>query len=262
MSDSFEDNWSDTEQTELGSFSEPGLTGRAAHADLTQYQGCREDHTGYTFDNVNTSDDPPMSWVPEPWCDADPAQMGGEIAFTLAGDTYTYATDSDIIFNDDLVWYSDDQIRAGQCNNGYSSKASPPRDRPPLGHGPLLRGGRVCPDLDMRYATMYWANSNCTLNQSLLKTDDVEGITALYGPYAPSTRLQAQRWRPLDVCFELESMQNAGIAIEWNFGDGTISEEPIEFELDEDGEFVLNEDGNKIIVLSSTPTTMRCTRSA
>lgn len=258
MSDSFEDSWSDAEQTEVEVLQRAWShwESDAPCAELkASYMGVREGHNaGYTFDNVNTFyfDDPADELgAGTLGATLTLPQMGGEVAFTLAGDTYTYATDSDIIFNDDLVWYSDDQIRAGQCNNGYSLEGVATHE---IGHlwgmGHSCEEGESCPDLDMRYATMYWANSNCTLNQSLLKTDDIEGITALYGPYAAFySDSKRNGGAPLDVCFELEVDDgNAGIAIEWNFGDGTVSEEPIEFEVDASGEFVLNEDGNKIIV--------------
>ena len=265
MSDSSEDSWSDTVNTTDDALklawdawaidaaeTDPKLNDAPCAQLSHQYMGKRENHNaGYTFDNVNTFyfDDP-----------ADELGAGilgatltlpptGDVAFTLAGDTYTYVADSDIIFNDDLVWYSDDQIRAGQCNSGYSLQGVATHE---IGHlwgmGHSCEEGEACQDLDERYATMYWAGAQCALHQSKLETDDVEGITALYGPYAAFySESKRNGGAPLEVCFDLDLDQtNDNIEIEWNFGDGTISVEPI-FEIDDDGEYVLDQDGNKIL---------------
>ena len=258
LSNSSEDSWSDTEQTEVdvlkkawGHWEED-----AACADLTQqYMGQRDNHNaGYTFDNINTVYfDDPADELGTGILGANLTlpQMGGEIAFTLGGDTYTYATDSDIIFNDDIVWYSDDQIRAGLCNGGYSLEGVATHE---IGHlwgmGHSCEEGEVCTDLDQRLAVMYWSGQPCSVGQSKVGDDDEKGITALYGPYAAFySDSKRNGGAPLDVCFDLElDANNDDIAIEWNFGDGTISEEPIEFELDENGDYVLNDDGMRIIV--------------
>ena len=109
MSDSFEDSWSDTEQTEVEVLQRAWShwESDAPCAELTaSYMGVREGHNaGYTFDNVNTFyfDDPADELgAGTLGATLTLPQMGGEIAFTLAGDTYTYATDSDIIFNDEF----------------------------------------------------------------------------------------------------------------------------------------------------------------
>ena len=258
VSDSYEDSWSDPDTTEIDALMNAWHHwGHDAEcADLTDvYMGQREGHNaGYTFDNISTFyfDDPADELGTGVLGAAlTLPQMGGEIAFTLSGDTYTYATDSDIIFNDDIVWFSDDQIRAGQCNGGFSLEGVATHE---IGHlwgmGHSCEEGEVCNDLDKRLAVMYWSGGPCSVQQSHLHDDDVKGITALYGPYAAFYSDSVRNGGiPLDVCFDLElDASNSDIAIEWNFGDGTISEEPIEFELDENGDYVLNDDGMRVLV--------------
>ena len=254
----YEDSWSDTEQTEIDVLKRAWAhwENQAPCADLTQeFRGLRVSHNaGYTYDNMNTFyfDDPADELgTGTLGATLTLPQMGGEIAFSLAGDTYTYALDSDIIFNDDINWYSDDQIRAGQCNQGFSLEGVATHE---IGHlwgmGHSCEKDETCTDLDLLYATMFWSGEPCSVAQSGVGDDDEAGITALYGPYAAFfSDSKRNGGAPLDVCFELElDASNADIAIEWNFGDGTVSEVPVEFEVDENGEYIINEDGMRLIV--------------
>ena len=256
ISDSREDSWSDqdttTEEILLDAWDiwEEG----AKCAGLTHsYQGVREGHNaGYTFDNVNTFyfDDPGDELGTGVLGATLTLPAGGDLAFQLGGDSYTYVSDSDIVFNNDIVWFSDEQIARGQCSGGNSLLGVATHE---IGHlwgmGHSCEEGENCPDLDQRYATMYWANSNCSLNQSKLESDDIQGITALYGPYAAfDSDSKRNGGAPLEVCFDLElDESNDNLNIEWNFGDGTISVEPI-YETDDNGNFVYDEDGKRILI--------------
>ena len=73
---------------------------------------------------------------------------------------------------------------------------------------------------------MFWSSGGtCTLSQMFPNVDDIEGMTALYGPYATFEATTDTRGGvPLEVCFSLNS--NSAIAeAEWLFGDGETSSE-------------------------------------
>ena len=232
MSDSYEDSWTDSDTTEIDVLEKSWAhwVNEAPCAEITTaYMGVRTGHnSGYTSDSVNTFYfDDPANELGTGVLGATLTQNSGEVAFTLAGDTYTYATDSDIIFNDDLVWFSDDQIRAGACNGGYSLEGVATHEMGHLlGMGHSCEEGETCSELDERYATMYWAGSPCGLHQSSLKSDDVEGITALYGPYAAFfSDSKRNGGVPLEVCFEIEMGDTSDdLAITWNYGDGNTED--------------------------------------
>ena len=230
MSDTSEDSLPEGAETEILEKSWAHWVGDAACADLSTDFVVDDVRpaTGYEFDGYNTFyfDDP-----------ADEVSTGvlgqtltlgeGQVAFNLSGETYVFATDSDIIFNNDIDWDTDEGIDAG-CSGQFSLEAVATHE---IGHlwgmDHTCEEGEPCNDLDKRYATMYWSIGACSTYQSILKSEDIEGITALYGPYA-SFYSDSKRngGAPLEVCFQLEmGEENEGVEIEWNFGDGNIVDE-------------------------------------
>ncbi len=189
-----------------------------------EYMGVRAGHNaGYTNESLNTF------YYDDPKDDLGTGVLGqtrctpsGEIAFSLAGTTYLYAQDCDIIFNFDIDWETTEGIE-NECTREYSIEAVATHE---IGHlwglGHSCEEGEDCPDLDQRFATMYWSIGPCSTYQAGLRDDDVQGITSLYGPYATFySDSKRSGGAPLEVCFEVEGdVDQEGIEIEWSFGDG------------------------------------------
>ncbi len=151
----------------------------------------------------------------------------GQVAFALGGQTYLYLNDSDIIFNNDLAWATTEELEGGQCNGEYSIEGVATHE---IGHswgmGHSCEEEDICADPDLQLATMFWSAGPCTTWQVDINEDDIEGLTALYGPYASFTSDSTLRGGvPLDIEFELVTNDAKVTDVTWNFGDGTTSTE-------------------------------------
>ncbi len=159
-------------------------------------------------------------------------------AFIFDGETYSHSYDSDIVFNDNVPFESGPNIRAGVCNGGASMDAVMTHE---IGHlfgmdhsceDPNKGGPAVCSDPKLRDATMYWSVGTCDDRTSSISEDDIEGFTALYGPYASfSCSHQVSEDLvvgvvPFDLnCVLVSDYLGEIVSAEWNFGDGGTSDE-------------------------------------
>lgn len=194
----------------------------------SEYQGVREGwHQGATTDGIITFIyDDPSDEVGAGVLGVTFTLPSNETAFSLSGQSYLYAYDSDIVYNDEISWETTEDIENGQCSGGTSIEGVSTHE---IGHlwgmGHSCEQNDACPDPDERYASMYWAGGSCDATQSVLKDDDIEGINALYGPFCSFEAVRgAERFggAPLEVCFEIDC--NEAISdIEWDFGDSTTS---------------------------------------
>jgi hypothetical protein len=107
------------------------------------------------------------------------------IVFNQDGNTYFKYRDTDIIFNDGFDWATDAQIDSGDCFNEHSIQSTATHE---IGHlmglGHSCEEGEACTELSKLEATMFWSAGACNTQRSQINEDDIDGITAIYGPYA------------------------------------------------------------------------------
>jgi hypothetical protein len=159
----------------------------------------------------------------------------GQFMFNRDGRRYTRTTDSDIVFNMDIDWTTPEAVAAGTCANQTVFEAVSTHE---IGHlwgmGHACDKNDLCLDSDYLDATMYWSAGPCDIKSIDINSDDIEGITALYGPYATfecnreldpdDPQTLAFGIVPFDLQCKVES-NNIGELNEvtWNWGDGESS---------------------------------------
>jgi len=172
----------------------------------------------------------------------------GELAFSRNGISYRYAYDSDIVFSQNVAWGETGDIDNGICEGEYAVEGTATHE---IGH--LWGMAHSCEEDDVNSgncdgdelydAVMFWTGGPCEAGDADLNEDDIEGITALYGPYAEfNATTETRGGVPLEVCFDLTS--NSAIdEAEWSFGDGQ-NEISTETELchtyEDQGQFTIN----------------------
>lgn len=155
-------------------------------------------------------------------------RSGNELVKELAGKYYYRVTDSDIVFNNDVDWATTQELEAGSCGGAYSIEEVATHEiGHMLGMDHSCEQDDVCTNDAYKTATMYWEGGACSTAQATINSDDIEGITALYGPYVSFTT-EDDRFgpAPLEMCFSLEADDTTRAQITdvtWNFGDGESS---------------------------------------
>lgn len=148
----------------------------------------------------------------------------------VVDNVYLYGTyDADIGMNDEIDWDLATEVAAG-CQGAYNVEEVMTHEVGHLlGMGHSCEQDEACQDDALKQATMYYTGGTCSLESSSPNSDDITGITALYGPFITFESSDVRTGTaPLEVCFtavaEEDSLAELA-SVEWRFGDGTTSTE-------------------------------------
>jgi len=156
----------------------------------------------------------------------------GEVLFSFNGKVYNRQTDADIVFENDVAFATPEQIENEACNGRVDMQGVATHE---IGHlfgmGHSCEEGDPCLEPRLKEATMNWSAPNCSTSADDLNEDDVEGITALYGPsasFACSNQLSddlALGVVPFDLKCSIVSEYRSEITnVEWRWGDGSAAD--------------------------------------
>ncbi len=149
--------------------------------------------------------------------------LGGELIFQN--------TDNDITFNDNIDWATSEDIEAGRCNNEGAVESTGTHEVGHLwGMAHSCEEGEICVDESYRSATMFWTGGNCDTSRANINSDDIAGITALYGPFAGFEIDEATPSfgpTPLGIQFTMVT-DEVVTGAEWTFGDGSPTSTELE----------------------------------
>ena len=186
------------------------------------YGGLHAGHEGPTNDGIN------KIYFDDPGDDAGAGVNGfmrprteNVLIKEVGGEFIYHLVDTDIVFNDNIDWGTTDDIDAG-CVGGEMALESTSTHE--VGHswglGHSCEQDEICSNDAFLSATMFWTGGPCDTTRAAIGSDDIQSITALYGPFATFTTEDARFGKaPLDVCFDLVTEDVINYA-SWNFGDG------------------------------------------
>lgn len=200
----------------------------------------RDENNGFKQDGVNrfTFDDPVKDLAEAGTLAATLTRTQSGAGRVVSGKFYRAASESDIVFNDQVSFVSTDEIEAGTCRQAYSLYATMVHE---IGHwmgmGHSCDEGEFCSDEAKRTATMFWTGEPCSLRRDDLNQDDIDGINAIYGPsvnFRCSNELEPGVEGTIafgvvgESGFELScgvvtETKDEIVSAEWNWGDGTVT---------------------------------------
>lgn len=217
-----------------------------AQMDLN-YTGTTNLNTTFTrSDGINrvSWDDPGDEQAVGVLASASPYSAGGSPTRPVLGIPYSRITDGDVVFNADIEWGTEDETDGTVfCPDGtYSVMAVAVHE---FGHwwglAHTCEEDDDCPDPIDLAATMYWSVTDCDNENAIPTDDDLEGVTAIYGPGARigcSHELEpgaddtiAVGVLPLTVRCTVLDRGNETFTVDdasWYFGDGTDEEVGLE----------------------------------
>jgi hypothetical protein len=161
----------------------------------------------------------------------------GELAFILDGQQYNRFASTDIVFSENIEFATHEDVEDGLCNGAFNMRSVMTHE---IGHSLGMdhscedpnKGGAPCTDPVLLAATMYWNEGPCETEAADINQDDIEGFTALYGPYATfECSHQVQDGLVIGVVpFDLHCVivsEDLGevVSAEWAFGDGGVADE-------------------------------------
>jgi hypothetical protein len=208
-----------------------------------EYLGTDSGHAGFTNDGVNkVYFDDPSDALGTGVNGLTSTRTTGTVVMEQGGKTYYAGYDSDIGFNNNIDWGTTADMDVSCSGSTMCLECTATHEVGHLlGMDHSCEQGEVCNDDALLTATMYWSGGPCDTSRASINSDDVDGIQALYGPFATfSSEDPLFGGAPLDVQFTVET-DDVILAAAWNFGDGEKSEEVEPFhEYTSEGQFTVS----------------------
>lgn len=177
----------------------------------------------------------------------------GEQLFVFNGKKYYRNIDADIVFENDTNFATPEEIEQNCAGRVDILGVATHEVGHLYGMGHSCEEGDPCVDPLLKEATMYWTAPSCSTSAGTLNEDDIEGITALYGPsasFACSNQLSedlALGVIPFDLkCSIVSDYRDEITSVEWHWGDGSDESTGL------DAKHTYTEPGNYTVEVSVT----------
>ncbi|MEN0064963.1 MAG: PKD domain-containing protein [Myxococcota bacterium] len=165
-------------------------------------------------------------------------QLDPGASIIVGGRPYDVQVSGDVSFNDNVVYRTFEEVENNQCQGSEHSIVAVAAHE--FGHNfgmahscenPALPEGGPCTEQRLFEATMYWTGPSCSNEQATINDDDIEGITALYGPSASfscSNEVSAGLSvgvAPFTInCAVTSDFLNEVTGADWRWGDGSVDD--------------------------------------